>query len=1135
MYTIGDLVKLDEHITEQSVVQIDFYTERERNLTLLKNFVFARFARQGMVSNLDILHRLREASLTETRENIFCIIANYGQGKSHLGLVLANYFGREVDSQEFRIVMDKMEHSEGDAVRARNLREFRENRKPYLVLRLRGDSPLPLDQQFLQAMRRALQEAGVDGKLPLWYQKASEWLQNLPQMGMEEKANQFLSQYRLDLPALIGRVSQFDADTYELVNELFKHLNRAYPYFEGGMEPRDLLRWLVQHYCDEGQRFGGVLILFDEFSQFVERYYLQRRYAGSLQRLLEMVDTLRSRVLFLAFAQHDPSMVVRNTMRSASEQQIKEALKELQRIPERNKLSLHTRMEQVIDGYLSQENTPFPDLLRQHPDLDDHLWEASVLARQAFSSGNSEQQQWTDEQFHEIVGKGCFPLHPLTTAILCQGIPIANVQIETARTVLGFVQERVGSKLSEPVVIADGKPNWIYPVELVDYFYDMLPEQERFQYRTALQRIEGEPAPEQVAVLKAILLLTLTQIPTRRDNFADVVSHLTGIDTSAVRRTLQHLAEIFALYEDQGRYRFYSLGGDLRRLQQIKQEIWSESISTEHVNLLNQRFQVNPEVSVTWGHKDDWQARQVIWRVSDFTEQNLRREAPLFRITNDGLSMECKRGLVIRLLALSEEELDELAERVSEILDRAFPDENTPAILVVLPTQPMPDLLHWVRWDNYLWLSVRPEDRQQIGDELIRREHDTAQKQIEQAKQRMLSDSVPLQSGTSHRLVVPRAYRAFLQQENPHTVSEALRLLYKQVYRFAPPFFDQYSHSSSTLRADIRQICHKLAEDRVRDVVDTFGNRPGRDCVHKYLQAQWRILKSDYTIQPPPPGSVVQHAWHELDQAFSSTEVATPVRDVLLRLMNPPYGYHFHQLSLLFSAWYGYQRKYLEFSIGGKLDSLLSVWKLQHVDRSERFIERMVYTHHVAIKRRDVDREREKVQQMVKTILSRTEYFSQQEAEAALSLLRSALENLEDDEGLRENIQRSVQMLEEDIRIARDYDQRAEHLLRMAQSESELRLLAEAYSKPGLPSLGIVLPSSPSVQDIQSRLMERFRQRVEAICSEAEQLRRLEDVSKYEEGLRAIIPYIRLTKNQELEERVQQAIRNVQERAEQLR
>ncbi|GIV17511.1 MAG: hypothetical protein KatS3mg022_2946 [Armatimonadota bacterium] len=791
-YTIGDLVKLDEHITEQSVVQIDFYTEQQRNLTLLKNFVFARFAPEGMVSNLDILHRLREASLTETRENIFCIIANYGQGKSHFGLVLANYFGRDVDSEEFRIVMGKIEHYEGDPARVSNLREFREQRKPYLVLRLHGDSPLPLDQQFLQAMRRALQEAGVDGNLPLWYQKAAEWLQSLPQRGYEEQANQFLRQYQLDLPALVERVRQFDADTYEVVNKLFKYLTGAFPHFEGDLEPRELLRWLVQHYCDEGQRFGGVLILFDEFSQFVERYYLQRRYAGSLQRLLEMVDTLRSRVLLLAFAQHDPSVVVRNTMRSASEQQIEEALKELQRIPGRNKLSLHTRMEQVIDGYLSQENTPFPDLLRQHPDLDDHLWEASVLARKAFSSRYSEQQQWTDEQFHEIVSKGCFPLHPLTTAILCQGIPIANVQIETARTVLGFVQERVGSKISEPAVIAGGKPNWIYPIELIDYFEGMLPEHERFQYENALKRIEGEPSSEQIAVLKAILLLTLTSIPTLRDNFMQIVSHLTGMDVGIVAHTLRHLVEVFALYEEQGRYRFYSLGGDLRKLQQIKNGIWSEPISSEHVKLLNERFQVTPEVNVTWGHRDDWQARQVIWLVRDFTEQNLRRDAPLVRTTNNGLSTEWKRGLVIRLLALSEEELDGLAERVSEILDRAFPDENAPAILVVLPTQPMPDLLYLVRWDNYLWLSMPPADRQQIGDELMRKEHDTAQKQIEQAKQRLLSDSVPLQSGTSPLLVVPRAYRAFLQQENPHTVSEALRLLYKQVYRFAPPFFDQY-------------------------------------------------------------------------------------------------------------------------------------------------------------------------------------------------------------------------------------------------------------------------------------------------------------------------------------------------------
>jgi hypothetical protein len=839
-------------------------------------------------------------------------------------------------------------------------------------------------------------------------------------------------------------------------------------------------------------------------------------------------------VLLVAFAQHDPAQMARDAMGGASGPQVEEALRELQRIPERNKLRLDTRMEQVLDGYLKQENTPFPTLLQQNTDLDDQLWDAGTLTRKTFSSRYSQQQEWTDEQFHEFVCKGCFPLHPFTTAILCQGIPTSTAHLDNPRTVLGFVLERVGSKLAEPAITKDGKPNWIYAIDLVDYFSDMLPEQELFQYRTALQRIEGSPSPQEMAVLKAILLLTLANIPTRREEFVQVVSHLSGLDTASVKQTLHQLAEILALYEEQGRYRFFSLGGDLRRLQQIKQEIWAKPPSEADVRRLNDLYHVSPEVPVTWGHQDDWAPEQVIWLTDQFTEQNLKREAPLFRVTDKGLNLETRHGLVIRLLARSDEELSGLRERVSEILDKAFPGEDAPAILVVLPAHAMPDLLRWVRWDNYL--RVMPAaDRQQIGEELLKQEIASAQREIGHTKERLLSNQVSSSSGAGPRLVVPKAYRVAFQQTNPQTVKDALRCLYEQAYRFAPPFFTEYNHASSKLRADVRQICHKLAENRLGEIVKTFGNRPGMVCVHEYLQKRWHILDSDYRVQPPPPASKVERAWELLDKTFSSQEVATPVGEVLLQLMNPPYGYHFHQLALLFSAWYGHNRERIELSIDGRLDNLLSVWSFPRVDRSERFIEQLVFVHRVAIKRRNVDEEIERIQQLVQSVLSRTEYFTLQEAETALSMFKEALDRSEVDAELRENIQRSVQMLEKDMGIARDYDKRAEHLLGMAQSETSLQRLTEAYARPNLPELGIVLPVRPSQEKIQEQLMERIRQRVEVTCSEAERLNRIEDVSMYEKELRTMLPYVRLTRNQQLESRVQQAIQRVKQRAEELR
>ncbi len=59
--------------------------------------------------------------------------------------------------------------------------------------------------------------------------------------------------------------------------------------------------------------------------------------------------------------------------------------------------------------------------------------------------------------------------------------------------------------------------------------------------------------------------------------------------------------------------------------------------------------------------------------------------------------------------------------------------------------------------------------------------------------------------------------------------------------------------------------------------------------------------------------------------------------------MNPPFGYDYHQLALLFSAWYGYNRADIELNIGGRLANLNEIWEDKSVDRSEKFIEQLVY------------------------------------------------------------------------------------------------------------------------------------------------------------------------------------------------
>lgn len=516
----------------------------------------------------------------------------------------------------------------------------------------------------------------------------------------------------------------------------------------------------------------------------------------------------------------------------------------------------------------------------------------------------------------------------------------------------------------------------------------------------------------------------------------------------------------------------------------------------------------------------------VLWR-QDLTPERLRNMAPLFRVTQSGLQKP-PRGRILRLLATTDTEIDEFREEAQHILDEAFPGEKAPAVLLVLPAECTPELPKLVRWEN--WLQ-QPNETREIGDEMLALERNDVRQKVEQAFKRFVE--VSWSHGSFSPFVVPQAYRTVFQIQKPQGVDEAVALLYKDAYRFVPRFFEQYNHNSSKLRADVRQLCIKLAEDRLGEVVITFGNSPGKDCVHKYLQQEWGIVGFDYHVHPPKNGAV-KHAWEFLDKEFSDKENAKPVGNVLISLMNPPFGYDYHQLALLFSAWYGYNRADIELNIGGRLANLNEIWEDKSVDRSEKFIEQLVYVKRVAIKRRDRDKEEQEIENLVQRVFSRQE-FAQQEAREAVSRLQAYLQDDKHPENRREEARRAFEILSADLRRAEAYDQKAENLLRVASKETKLDRLVDAYMNPGLPTLGIVRAEQPDPKTILERFLERISERVEVSCQEAESLSKLEDVTKFTDRLRNVLALVKRTQSQELVDRVQRAIEEVNRKAEELR
>jgi hypothetical protein len=415
MFTIGDLVKMDVQGTLRSDVQLSDYDDPALNLELLGHYIFTTKAPESRglatrrLSSFEVLQKLRDAYLVDRVENRITLVANYGHGKSHLALTLAHYFARPAASGEVKTVLQRLGQALNNPAQLATYQRFKEERGEFLVVRLRGDSPVSLREQFLKALEDGLREhrATQNAQLPFWYIRAEQALRQLAGQDLQ-RANAFLQQYDTDVPDLCQNLRR--AEALELCRRLFRHLHNVPPDFGSEIGLKEAVTWAVDEWCGANKPLGGLLILFDEFSLFVQRY-AQSGATGDLQDLLNGVSDRQGRAVFLAFSQHDPRTVAANF---ASGQRLEAVNHELSRLPDHATYALYSLMESVINSYLKQSDQHWQTWINELS-VKAYLARARNITLQHFSRRYNDELSWQLADFDQTVVKGCFPLHPLTT------------------------------------------------------------------------------------------------------------------------------------------------------------------------------------------------------------------------------------------------------------------------------------------------------------------------------------------------------------------------------------------------------------------------------------------------------------------------------------------------------------------------------------------------------------------------------------------------------------------------------------------------------------------------------------------------------------------------------------------------
>src|ERR1039457_729895 len=229
---IEEVVSASSSAKFRNDVQLAQY-HGEHNLELAEDFIFTRKAAAGRKSSIELLKHTCEAFMPGAPPNRFVFIATYGHGKSHFAVAMANYFGKAANTLELKGVLASIKHALQDAPLYGFFDDFKRNKKPFLILILRGDEPSDLQTKFFRAVEDALRLDSESHKIqaPFWYSDAERFVKALMRETHKRRgnANVFLGRYQLDLDLLLDRIAAQEASTYEITRELCAHLNHFTP------------------------------------------------------------------------------------------------------------------------------------------------------------------------------------------------------------------------------------------------------------------------------------------------------------------------------------------------------------------------------------------------------------------------------------------------------------------------------------------------------------------------------------------------------------------------------------------------------------------------------------------------------------------------------------------------------------------------------------------------------------------------------------------------------------------------------------------------------------------------------------------------------------------------------------------
>lgn len=1113
---LSELVEVNEKGNVANSVNFSLMDDSEINLRLCESFVFNYDAKRSDLSTIGILDRLRRSYHSRSEPHIHLMIQQYGKGKSHFAVVLANFFGKPSNSPEVQGILEQVEKSTRGQAKAiyESVRAYKERlTQHHLVICLSGDRGGDIRKQFLQVLLKTLEAEGIQDSIA--DRLCSEPLRYLEELDERDrqKAEAYLESLGNpdgDVNSLIQLLKSHNPSAIRPVRNLFKEITGFYPSFHDEIDLEALLSDLLDRLClSENPRFAGILILFDEMNYYLQSWAADQIGAGgtALQNITNICERYKGKIALLSFTQVNPSLAL-GISPTAKESYLK----------------LSSRLapkESTYDGPASSLEVVLNNLLLQHEDSPEwttflQRWNSTLLntARTAYEKRINfyRERGWSLDEFYQYLSKGCFPLHPLTAYLLCK---LAFTQ---DRTAIGFIKGYVKKFIATQSVEVEEYLNYIYPIDLVDEFADNFANSPVYtRYKEASSTI-GTDAPDELKALKALFLYFASDeqlTKSDREDHEDVLEALCGLSRLRLKAALAKLEktrEIIFYKPEVKLYRFWE-GINPRGIEdEIEDQIRNEVSTLQSVvDYCQSHFREKIVKATHFVHQhklieDDWQFEIKFYTIDGLISA-LSSDRTL-RGTEEG-------GILAYVLADTQEDLQDFRRRVDKDISHSPWRDR---VAVAIPTKETGNLDRVLLKQQTL-KSIDPDQKRLWGttacEQLLERWREQIQKSLKDI----------YTSCTFHCTVIEKV--PLSERNNPHRVVSALL---QELYPFVPTVesIDKLRSNHGTGKTIVATVATQLFANLLSP--QTLPTQQYYSTVIDTLYVNsWKILKktSDRYIPQEPTQESIKDAWDKINQLTDlkgATEGTLELASLWSILSSPPYGYSEYNFTILLASWLAYHRREVVLKGSIKIQKKASLASSQTLPLKEwantdilqdpkTFVQNWIQKDKAKLIRR-------KALQTPELPPSPLD-FSQ--AETYLEAANNFIESSEVDPSEVEAVQRTRQKVEEACQPILEWlkpTQRAEDLSAETNLATLLELYTQLSQKPPtyrIDAEKISVRHTQEQRDRQSNAFQtistRIERQIESVCLKAERLDNEQACEAYKTEVKNLIQELKPVAN----------------------